>query len=123
MTDRKYEIGYGKPPKEYRFKLGQSGNPNGRPKKAANQKSLADRLNKIVSRKVSIRVGEQHEEHELLDAMLLALAHKAGKGDIRSINLVRDILEKAETPPAFEILPEDEAELERELLKLMSKGA
>ncbi len=28
-----YEVGYGKPPKHSRFKPGQSGNPNGRPKK------------------------------------------------------------------------------------------
>lgn len=29
-----YEVGYGKPPVHTRFKEGQSGNPNGRPKKA-----------------------------------------------------------------------------------------
>ena len=29
---RDYEIGYGKPPKQTRFKPGQSGNPRGRPK-------------------------------------------------------------------------------------------
>ena len=28
-----YEIGYKKPPQQYRFKKGQSGNPKGRPKK------------------------------------------------------------------------------------------
>ena len=31
-TDNKEKIGYGKPPKEYQFKKGQSGNPGGRPK-------------------------------------------------------------------------------------------
>ena len=31
---RDYEVGYGKPPKEHRFKKGQSGNPRGRPKDA-----------------------------------------------------------------------------------------
>ena len=29
-----YVVGYGKPPAEYRFKKGQSGNPRGRPRKA-----------------------------------------------------------------------------------------
>lgn len=36
MTKRKsgnYQVGYGKPPRERRFKPGQSGNPRGRPKK------------------------------------------------------------------------------------------
>ena len=29
---RAYRVGYGRPPKEYQFKPGQSGNPKGRPK-------------------------------------------------------------------------------------------
>lgn len=35
-TTRKgdYEVGYGKPPEHSQFKKGQSGNPNGRPRKA-----------------------------------------------------------------------------------------
>ena len=35
--DEDYEVGYGKPPKDSRFKLGQSGNPNGRPKGSRNR--------------------------------------------------------------------------------------
>lgn len=34
-----YEVGYGKPPAETRFKKGQSGNPNGRPKGSRNRLS------------------------------------------------------------------------------------
>jgi len=30
-TRRDYEVGYGKPPRDTRFKEGQSGNPRGRP--------------------------------------------------------------------------------------------
>lgn len=33
MSQKKYEVGYGKPPKQGQFKKGQSGNPKGRPKK------------------------------------------------------------------------------------------
>jgi hypothetical protein len=32
-TTQNYEVGYGKPPKETRFRKGTSGNPTGRPKK------------------------------------------------------------------------------------------
>lgn len=30
--EKEYEVGYKKPPKNYQFKKGQSGNPKGRPK-------------------------------------------------------------------------------------------
>lgn len=32
-----YEVGYGKPPEDTRFRKGQSGNPRGRPKGAKNK--------------------------------------------------------------------------------------
>jgi hypothetical protein len=33
-STREYEVGFGKPPKAYQFKRGQSGNSKGRPKKS-----------------------------------------------------------------------------------------
>ena len=37
MTREKYEVGYGKPPKQSQFQPGQSGNPNGRPLHASTE--------------------------------------------------------------------------------------
>jgi hypothetical protein len=59
MTDEKkppgdYEIGYGKPPKDSRFKPGQSGNPKGRPKQAdATASDIAGLLNEPIEVKVA----------------------------------------------------------------------
>jgi hypothetical protein len=35
---KEYEVGYGRPPKEHRFKPGNNANPNGRKKKTQNRK-------------------------------------------------------------------------------------
>ena len=47
---RHYEVGYGKPPKQHRFKKGQSGNPSGRPKGTKSSKPTLpeERLKDIV---------------------------------------------------------------------------
>lgn len=37
-----YDVGFGKPPQHTRFKKGQSGNPNGRPKRKKSTKELFD---------------------------------------------------------------------------------
>lgn len=54
MTDdynNEYEVGYGKPPKETRFKPGQSGNKKGRPKGSKNTLTC---INEILNQKVAV---------------------------------------------------------------------
>jgi len=46
------KVGYGKPPAEFRFKKGQSGNPNGRWRKKPNKEAI---LNEILSEKIILR--------------------------------------------------------------------
>ena len=47
-----YEVGYAKPPAENRFKPGQSGNPNGRPRGSRNRSRLPtlneERMKEII---------------------------------------------------------------------------
>jgi hypothetical protein len=49
-----YTTGYKKPPKEHRFRLGQSGNASGRPK---GRKNTATLLCEILDRKIEVRTG------------------------------------------------------------------
>jgi len=78
MSD--YDIGYKKPPKDTRFRKGQSGNPAGRRKKekAPPDRSLAAMLKRIGEKEVEFG-GETYTLQEL---ELHALHRKAAKGDV-----------------------------------------
>lgn len=67
----------GVPPDKYKYKKGQSGNPNGRPRKLPElDKLLADVL------------GEEKDGVTAAQAILMALRAKAAKGDVRAAELI-----------------------------------
>ncbi len=46
---KEYEVGYKRPPREYQFKPGQSGNPKGRPKKNKSfVEDIKDEMNELI---------------------------------------------------------------------------
>lgn len=88
MTDRDYEVGYGRPPKHSQFKKGQSGNPKGRKKGARGLKTdlraeLSERIEVTESGKV-LKLTKQR-------LMVKQLAAKALKGDVRAIGKLADL--------------------------------
>jgi len=76
-----YDVGYGRPPKQYQFKPGESGYPAGRPKGAKNQATL---LHDILHRKITILDRGRKRSVPLIEAMLLKFAEGALKGDPKS---------------------------------------
>jgi Family of unknown function (DUF5681) len=88
-----YEVGYGKPPRDTRFKKGQSGNPRGRPSGAKNLSTLlSEALNELVI------VAENGRRRKITkrQAIITQLVNRAAKGDSRDTKLLLDILQDLE---------------------------
>jgi Family of unknown function (DUF5681) len=93
--DREYRVGPGRPPKEYQFKPGQSGNPKGARRKprsiAPDLKALFERA---LSAKVTLRQGEQEKIITKAAAGIEQLVNQFAKGDRHAR---RDLLALAAT--------------------------
>ena len=72
-----YEVGFARPPKKSQFKKGQSGNPNGRPKKRLD---VASTLQRTLAEQISYRDGEQMHEMSAGEAVLYKQICKAMQG-------------------------------------------
>lgn len=124
MSEQEEEkVGYRKPPTKTRFKAGQSGNPNGRPKGSVNLKTD---LRSELSEKIRIREGERSLKVSKQRAMLKALVAKALKGDARAANVVLTLVGRlfepevvAEQMPA--LTADDEGILERFLARRITE--
>lgn len=86
-----YEVGYGRPPRQTRFKKGQSGNPKGRPKvRGGAEVDVADlRIGLVTITQDGVARKMPAKEVEL--RKILA---KAIKGDMRSIKYLLEQFEK-----------------------------
>jgi hypothetical protein len=80
-TNRDYEVGYGKPPKGTRFKPGQSGNPNGRPK---GSKPIPTLVQKELKTRIAVTEGGVTKRMSKGEAIVKRLFGGALKGDLRA---------------------------------------
>jgi len=83
QNSEKYEIGYKKPPKDSRFKPGQSGNKKGRPK---DNKNTYIMLTEVLEQKINIKENGMDLRISKKLAMIMQLVNKAVKGDVKAIN-------------------------------------
>ena len=106
-----YEVGYGKPPAEHRYKPGQSGNPLGRPKGARNKqrKPYDERLKEIVLeeayREVQVHDGNKQVTVPMAQAIVRSMAVSAAKGNTRAQRLFSEML--ANTEASYRKLQDD----------------
>lgn len=98
-----YDVGYGKPPAKHRFQKGQSGNPQGRPRKVRARRvkfdpagsSTEDLILQEAYRAVTVREGDKSIELPALQAAMRTLNISAIKGSRLSqrdlVKLVREV--------------------------------
>lgn len=95
-TDRPWDpgVGYGRPPRATRFKPGQSGNPNGRPKGAKTRRfasggyTLRDALLAETERIIVIQEGDQKVEITQLQAAIRRLVILAMQGSLEAMRML-----------------------------------
>lgn len=76
-----YKVGPGRPPREYQFRPGQSGNPKGRPRKESMGIALKQTLERAMRKKAKVTEGEQQRIVTLVEAGLERLVHQYAQGD------------------------------------------
>lgn len=98
-----YEVGYKKPPKDTRFKPGQSGNPRGRPK---GTKNLRTDLEEELTEKILVREGDQPKSVSKQRAVVKSIVARALKGDARAgsllVSMMTRLLDTGEDAPQEE---------------------
>jgi hypothetical protein len=86
--DRKYDVGYRKPPRASQFKKGKSGNACGRPK---NLPGIAATFRKISKQKVRTNGPNGPRDMSKLEASITQLVNKAANGDLRAMKVLMQL--------------------------------
>lgn len=80
-NEPEYEVGYGKPPKQFQFAKGQSGNPKGRPKKRKGKKDI---LEEILETQISVN-GKPMTK---MEALVTSMVNDAIKGNASARRII-----------------------------------
>jgi hypothetical protein len=96
-------VGYKKPPRETRFKPGQSGNPSGRPKKK--EITLAVAVTRELNTSVTLTEGGKAKKMTKLDAIAIYQTIKAVQGDHKAIAFLLKAVEPRENDTKDDLAP------------------
>ncbi|MBN4060340.1 hypothetical protein JYT11_00685 [Planctomycetaceae bacterium AH-315-I19] len=121
MSDERteYNVGYGKPPKVTRWKTGESGNPNGRPKKTRD-------IEKLFARELdaTIRITEHGQTKTITkrEALVKTMINDALKGNKQAYRIVLNVMQNSAEIDGFVPDPEDRKAFESFLSRFDGGG-
>ena len=87
------DVGYCKPPRNSRFKPGESGNPRGRPRGCLNLETV---LQRALEEKVVINENGRCKVMTKLEAAVMQLVNKAAAGDGKAMHYLCQLVVSAE---------------------------
>jgi hypothetical protein len=107
-------IGYENPPKDSRFRAGQSGNPKGRPPGSKSRKEIVE---EIAGEMHLVDEGGDCRWRSVLELVLLSLRNRSLEGNVRAFRIVSDLIVKYEPQESekvggFMVFPERAATME-----------
>jgi len=108
--------GYMHPPREYCWKKGESGNPEGRPR---GHRNLAAALTAVLHENVSRPVDGEEREMTKLEAVTRELVDKALEGDPRLLHELLGEIHKKESQAELDASGEPLPEVDREVLEAL----
>ncbi|WP_056452383.1 DUF5681 domain-containing protein [Methylobacterium sp. Leaf86] len=88
-----YEVGYGKPPADHRFRKGQSGNPRGRPRGQSvplGRRDLLNAFTQAAREPIAITKDGRTIRTTQIEALAQQLTRKALQGDMKAAKLLFD---------------------------------
>lgn len=107
-------VGYGCPPRSTRFRKGQSGNPNGRPKGRLN---VATVLARTLRERVVINEHGKRKTITKLEAAIKQLVNKAASGELRALRHLVELARAAEKESLQPVQQTAVGELDRDVIK------
>lgn len=78
----RYEVGYGKPPRQTQFRKGQSGNPTGRPRKGS---SMQEIIEAELRRPIIMKENGRKRKIDARRALVISLRNRAFQNDPKAL--------------------------------------
>lgn len=121
MSDKPYEVGYGKPPRHTRFKLGgPSPNPSGRPRRPP---TFLEEFARELDVKVQVQDGGRRRRYTKRQLITKQVVNGAVKGDrtsLRFVQALQAVLDSRITESVETMSPKERAAVDRAIFDALA---